>query len=323
MAETTNIARMAEILSGDLFNSFGWTKVGPTNVNWDCVKEDHDKLTHPSDIVWSYNEPYADRVSYINADLKSYAKGSIKTDNIASAIRSLALAIDCAEASQAWQDLYVATPKPWDVTGLLFIYNHDGDYDSDFQGLLNRLKFSELSIPTKRKIVVLSPKDICELQTIHIDICKQSRIAPHLMPAPELCSFFYPDLRRKKLHHSASWKFGATLDLLTSPIVPLKAKSNAEVQDYDLLHIYYRGAGTTREEFLYLIDYLFAFQQTRNASMIKINMVSPLSPNAAVNFSNAQDLYADQFNPGTDLNKITCGTVTEVVTRFSEIELGL
>nr|WP_315206710.1 hypothetical protein [uncultured Albidiferax sp.] len=78
MAETANIAAIAEKLSGELFAEFFWKRTGPMNENWACAKPDHHNVkTHPSDVVFYYDEPYAKQRIYVNCDLKSYAKSSI------------------------------------------------------------------------------------------------------------------------------------------------------------------------------------------------------------------------------------------------------
>ncbi|MCY0853228.1 hypothetical protein [Cupriavidus sp. D39] len=101
MAETTNIAKMAEKLSKELFAEFLWQKMGPTNINWPCEDQSsHKAITHPSDVVFYYEEPYTQARTYVNCDLKSYAKGSITASSIRSAIESLARALSCAEKSE-------------------------------------------------------------------------------------------------------------------------------------------------------------------------------------------------------------------------------
>lgn len=78
MAETKNIAEMSAILSDELFAEFLWTRTGPADTNWPCEdKELHKVLTHPSDVVFYYDNPYSLSRTYINCDLKSYASNSI------------------------------------------------------------------------------------------------------------------------------------------------------------------------------------------------------------------------------------------------------
>lgn len=126
MVETVNTAKMAEKLCDELFGEFFWTKVGPTNANWKCaMPEIHNVATHPSDVVYFYDEPYSLRRTYIQCDLKSYAKGSITSTAIRSALESLALQVSCAEMSDEWRSLYAHDHATYTITGLLVVYNHD------------------------------------------------------------------------------------------------------------------------------------------------------------------------------------------------------
>jgi hypothetical protein len=72
-----------------------------TNINWPCEnQEKHEVKTHPSDVVFWYDEPYSQSRTYVNCDLKSYAKGSITAGSVREAIESLAKTLSCAEVSQ-------------------------------------------------------------------------------------------------------------------------------------------------------------------------------------------------------------------------------
>ena len=58
MAETINIAKMAEKLSKGIFTEFLWGRMEHTNINWPCEnQETHEVKTHPSDVVFWYDEP--------------------------------------------------------------------------------------------------------------------------------------------------------------------------------------------------------------------------------------------------------------------------
>ena len=83
MAETSNIAQMAEKVSKEIFSEFFWDKVGSIDTNWNCCQQKkHNKTTHPTDIVFRYEDPYEQKYINVNYDLKSYAKGSINTTTI-------------------------------------------------------------------------------------------------------------------------------------------------------------------------------------------------------------------------------------------------
>ncbi len=323
MAETANIATIAERLSKEMFSSFRWKRVGSLNTNWKCAKDSHKLKTHPSDAVWWYDEPYSAVRTFVNTDLKSYAKGSITSDTIHKAIRSLSLAVDCAEVAPEWQELYSPDEVAWQVVGLLFVYNHDGQYDTEFGSILSRLTPSELRLPNQRRVVVLGPKDICELDTIYNDICRESQQVPAMRSDSAGLSLFYPDTRRVRLHRNRGWQQPIAIDTLTSPIIVYKVKTDVAVPDYDHLYVYYRRPGDTRDEFLYLIDYLFAFQQVRTANAIHVRLVGLTNVKAEVNFQNALEHYRRLYEPGDDLDKITCHRVTRTVTAFSELAIGM
>lgn len=148
MAETINIAKMAEKLSKGIFNEFLWGRMEHTNINWPCENQEaHEVKTHPSDVVFWYNEPYSQSRTYVNCDLKSYAKGTIKTQAIREAIESLAKSLRCAEISQEFSDTYIHPDVSANIQGLLFVYNHDNEYDKDFTKILEKVKCDDLDIP--------------------------------------------------------------------------------------------------------------------------------------------------------------------------------
>ncbi len=304
MAETGNISEIAEILSNDVFSRFLWNNTGGWNQNWKCIKDDHvvvtrtrktkedagqldergeesttissksnsEKdgivikriLTHPSDVVFYYDEPYSSSRTYINADLKSYKKGSIKSSAIVAAIKNLALTLECAELSEEWQAKFVHEQKSYRIVGLLFVYNHDGEYDSDFDDILAKVNEDTLKIPRDSRIFVLGPRDIRWLDNVRLDMLML--YGKHRLPHEDRWSFYYPDLiRRKKIQVSAR---AATLEMLTGPWIILSYPAyDARPAGYI---VYFRGKGRHSEEFLYLIDYLIHFQMVKQGIAIEI-----------------------------------------------------
>ena len=238
--ETTNIARMAEKLSEELFSTFGWKDTGSTNQNWSCQNSSHGSKTHPSDVVFFYDEPYSDIRTYLNCDLKSYKKGSITSASVRAAIESLAKAVSCAEVSEEWQRKYCHKNVTPAICGLLFIYNHDGAYDADFNTMLKEIAPSKLALPRGSKLIVLGPQDIFWLDNVRHDIvlCRGS----NTLPPTEQCQFLYPDLVRRKLI-IAKPRTAATVEMLTSPWIMLESrdKENHRIG----LDIYYRDQGNT------------------------------------------------------------------------------
>ena len=133
MAETINITKMAEKLSKGIFGEFLWQRMEHTNLNWPCEdQEKHKVKTHPSDVVFWYDEPYSQSRMYVNYELKSYAKSTVTAGSIRKAIESLAKALSCAEKSQEFREKFVRSNVSVEICGLLFVYNHDGEYDKDF-----------------------------------------------------------------------------------------------------------------------------------------------------------------------------------------------
>lgn len=324
MAETANIAKMAEILSKELFAEFLWRRTEPTNVNWACEDEEkHKTKTHPSDMVFFYEEPYSQARTYINTDLKSYAKGTISAGNIRSALESLARALSCAEKSTEWKDKFLHDHVSPEICGMLFVYNHDGEYDKEFSSLLNQVTNEKLDIPSKSKIVVFGPHDIFWLNNVRHEIAYM-RGGSGDIPDREHCRFFYPHLVRKKnvqLEHAKA----ATLEMLTAPWIIL-SYTNPKKQNRKAYVVFMRRRGESVDEFLYLIDYLMHYQILVENTDIFIKTLDP-DPNAAAFFAKAKSQYVDEVEGGIEikerLDSIVYGQINDVRTKFSEIELGM
>src|SRR5574344_388473 len=318
MSETENIAKMAEILSTELFNIFLWEKEGPININWNCQISEHCKHTHPTDVVFTYKEPYCSKRTYLNCDLKSYAKESINAEKLRTALKSLAQTIECANMNTDWETKYKNYDDNYVVNGLLFIYNHDGEYDKKFDDLLHTIKTDEILIPKGRKIFVLGPKDICFLQSVanDIDVLRGRK----KMPDKENCSFFFPDLIEKRANSIVNMP--AKIEMLTSPYIAIKYKSDKTTG----LRLYYRRSGSSVDEFLYLFDYLFHYQQLQNCEEIYLSLYDPAT-DAAVLFETAKTRYADKRDNNeeikTILNKVRYQSLTTIIKKFSTVEIGM
>lgn len=331
MGETANIAAIAEKLSAELFSEFFWRRTGPMNENWACEKQEHHKVkSHPSDVVFYYDEPYAKQRTYINCDLKSYAKSSITTPALRGAVESLAKQVACAEISEEWRDKYIHNGVTPAVSGLLFVYNHDGEYDKDFRQHLKAVQQSaKLDLPRGSKLVVLGPEDIFWLDNVRYEICQMRgrRNGAPPLPDPEHCKYFYPQLVRRKnlqLDHAKA----ATLEMLTSRLIVMEySKPSAPDQRGFLL--FYRGKGAYSEEFTYLFDYLRHFQLLQENTDIEIKLLDA-SPLAPAMFQKAVQTYVDGLSNGDTKSPlaervaaITYKRIMGVQTRFSDLELGM
>ncbi|WP_282507822.1 hypothetical protein [Burkholderia cepacia] len=330
MAETANIAAMAERLSNELFAEFFWNITGPMNKNWSCEKKElHDLATHPSDVVFYYDDPYSrDRV-YVNCDLKSYAKSSITASAIKGALESLSKQVSCAEVSDEWRELYIHPNVTPSICGLLFVYNHDGEYDKDFRQHLKGLKNAQLDLPRGSRLVVLGPEDIFWLDNVRYEIVQMRgrRTGGVPLPDPAHCRYFYPQLVRRKnleLEHAKA----ATLEMLTSRLIVLEY-DRPDHPEHRGLVLFYRGKGESAEEFSYLFDYLRSLQLLKEGIDIEIKLLDA-SPVAQPMFQKAQQMYIDglsDVSTGSPLavriKQIQYKRMSQVLTRFSDIELGM
>lgn len=322
MGETEAIAKMAEFMSNETFSVFKWTRTGPVNSNWECVhQERHNRKTHPSDVVFYYDSPYASRRVYINVDLKSYAKNSISKGAISSALDNLVLSVECANSSPEWQDRYIHTSRNFDIHGLLYVYNHDGEYDADFMNIAARLHPNTTNLQCSSRIYLLSPQKICYIATIANDL--EKTIGRLNNPKYE---FFYPDLSRKA-NVLAEWAGACTIEMLTSPMIIVKYHQPNDPNNDHGIFLYYSRKGETREEFSYLLEWLFHYQVFQNAGRIDIRIIEP-AKNAIAQFEKAKEhLIESSGDDAKDLagklQKVTCSSVTTIMKKYSEIEIGM
>lgn len=175
MAETVNIAALAQSASVKIFNAFGWEMVGLQDLNFPCDKDIKHQTksvgsTHPVDCVFYYPDPFSAKHLYFLCDLKSYALNTINSTKFGPYIRGLSKAIECAAINKVWMTRYVHTEaQDWLVDGLLFVYNHDNLYDKSFKEKAD-LKVSTLSHSTENRVHLLTPEDISYLESVAIDM---------------------------------------------------------------------------------------------------------------------------------------------------------
>ena len=323
MAETINIAKMAEKLSKSVFLEFLWGRAEHTNINWTCEHPDiHNVKTHPSDVVFWYDEPYSQTRTYVNCDLKSYARGSITSKTIRDAIESLAKTLRCAEVSQEFSDTYIHQDVTANIHGLLFVYNHDGEYDKDFAAVLDKVSVEDLDIPKGSKIVVFGPEDIFWLNNVHHEI-SYLRGSTGIVPDRDHCKFHYPHLVRKKNVQPENAR-GATLEMLSAPWIIL-SYINPKNNNKKGFVVFMRKRGQTVDEFLYLIEYLMHYQVTTGNTEVTIRLLDP-HLNSSANFSKAKDQYVSEYEGGEEIKKILdsidLGKLEHVRTSFCELELS-
>lgn len=323
MAETELIAKMADVVAKEMVSVFGWQRSGPLNQNWECVENGHDKKTHPSDVVFGYDEPYTDQRIFVNTDLKSYAKGTITKEAVSGALRSLARSVECANRSKGWQDLYVGETAHWEAVGLLFIYNHDGEYDGDFERICDSIDEKSIEISYGRRVFLIGPKRVAYLASVAQDI--RMRRGDGVLPGPADCGFYYPDLISKRPKKTTLG--AASLEALCAPWQILRyqiAAQGAQLQERFIM--YYDGTLEDIDECKYLIDFFFRYQLLRENSHIVIR--GPfLRPEAEALFAHARRAYYEAFYSLPEfeqrLSRIQLEFMTSVSRQFSQVSLGM
>lgn len=323
--ETSNIGKMAEKISDEVFSEFFWEKVGPLNENWPCEDPAHHKSpTHPADVVFFYDEPYKQERTYVHCDLKSYAKNSIQTKAIQGALISLAKQVACAEKSETWRKRYMHDNVTPSICGLLFVYNHDGEYDKTFHSHLSGLKQEILDLPRGSKLCVLGPEDIYWLDNLRYEIRQmRGKSGPDKLPEAQYCRFFHPQLDNHANVQAIKAR-AATIEMLTSPWVVLEYEKSGRRG----IVVFYRRSGETENEFIYLLDYLRHYQLLRENIDVTIKTLDMMSA-ATATFQKAQHRYIAELGSGEDsdlgerVKAIKFTKMTQVVTSFSTEDIGM
>ncbi|EPG2417749.1 hypothetical protein [Stenotrophomonas maltophilia] len=295
MSETLNIAEVASKISKEIFIRFGWHAQPRQDDNFECLDSSHkggkskdkEKKLHPTDVIFSYQDPYADRRIYLLTDLKSYKADSIKYGKIRSALQSLAMSVECAQHSADWKTKFaIDQGESHDVRGLLFVHNHDGGYAKKFIEELKKVNVRTLSMRDGVTLHYFGPDDISRLYRIAVDI-------KLLMADGEMSAgytFYYPDLMLAR-RSGGMWDQQATVEVLAGPFVVIRYPSTDVVSGGYV--IYYNRAGGTQQEFEYLIDCLSRFQVLESCSKIVIRMAGDdVNDDYKSNFHGAVQNYA-------------------------------
>ncbi|TCA43556.1 hypothetical protein E0H72_11600 [Rhizobium leguminosarum bv. viciae] len=328
MAETINRAQMAEDLSNKLFAEFLWQKTGPMNENWPCEQQDsHNTKSHPTDVVFYYDEPYSTVRRYIQCDLKSYSKDSIKRNAVKEAILSLADQVSCAGVSEVWQKRYTHSSSTFDVSGLLFVYNHDKQFHKSFDALISDIRPEDIKLPRKSRLYVLGPDEINWLQRVARELqqMRGDEDEAKRLPPRERCAFYYPQLVRNTVVRSERAR-AATMEMLKSPWIILEHFDEEEArQGFVIFH----RRKTTIEGLMYLLDYLRRHELIVNKTRIDIK-VQPDDSEASTNLQKAIQEYVSSIpgeNQDTDfakrLSKIKISHVPEILASYSTMDMGM
>ncbi|EBG5777550.1 hypothetical protein F8W89_17790, partial [Salmonella enterica] len=236
MAENGPIEDLAKRISEDLLSRFKWQQHGPCDRDFLCDDEakhkpegKKQKHTHPVDVVFSYKDPYLNKVIYLNTDLKSYKAGSINASKIESALASLAKTIECARYSPEWSEKYNFSQIDCEVRGLLFVFNHDNQLQHDFYEFFNPPKpakgrrdkavnLEKIPLSAGQQIHIIDPFLINYMLAITNDM--NDLIAKKEFPDEEY-GFYYPQLTFHKVAVTEKY-LPATIEVLSSPFMVIK-----------------------------------------------------------------------------------------------------
>ncbi|MEF3698140.1 hypothetical protein [Desulfolutivibrio sp.] len=265
MAETANIAKMAEIISAEIFSDLGWERTGPVNENTDCIDESHIQKTHPADVVYRYYEPYEDKITHVLCDLKSYSKGTISKDKIKKAIVSLNAALTCARKNINWKSKYIFTEKNINIKGMLFIYNHDNEFKDNFAELFSEAT-ENITIDNGNKILVLGPKKIVYLCNI---VSNMQRLRGKKLLPDDNCGFFYPEQLVRKIYHDPS-NLPLTLEQIGGSFHVLRYTENTYSSTISGLDVYIEDKEHEFENFQHLFDYLRRYNCLQSVRRVRI-----------------------------------------------------
>lgn len=315
---------MSAKVSDEIFDVFKWSKCAVTDMSWDCVQsDDHGgKKNHPSDCVFFYRDPYTNEMVYVNTDLKSYKKNTINKEQIYKALYSLSYATDCANANHHWSELF----KPevgFSVKGMLFVYNHCGEYKGDFEKITRELTSDHNKLSDENSIYICSPSKVRELCSIAADI--RQLISKKELPDEDNFCFYHPNQMLQKNHFDSHYNEPATLEVISAPWIIIKHEKSKKSKSGYL--IYYTREGDTVDEFIYFIDALSYYQIINNKEKVRIKLTKKNNM-AALNLRTAieghlKDLGYCEEKSEEAANEMVMGTIATTIPQLSERELGV
>ncbi|SDK53039.1 hypothetical protein SAMN05192566_1542 [Methylophilus rhizosphaerae] len=327
MSETINIAEVAAKLSKDIFQYFNWEFHPKMDDNFECTNEDHKsdggspKISHPADVIFFYEDPYLGKKIYLLTDLKSYKVDSITSTKLRGAFKSMCMTVECARESADLRSKYsIPSDEPYEVRGMLFVHNHDNEYQKSFYDAINKIDLYSLPISHGSILHFLGPHDIQRLFSIANDILRLRGLGE----APKDYTFYYPDLVMNRRQRDI-WGQPATVESLTGPYLIIRHKAADNFGPGYL--IYYNRDGTTSEEFEYLLDTLSRYQMLESEEKIRIRVTNTESTDDLKSvFHLAKKKYVKSW--GFDktrealLDKIQIDRITSVTATYNPGDMG-
>lgn len=342
MAENGPIENLAKRISHDLLSRFKWQQLGPCDQDFPCDNEDKhkpdgkkQKHNHPVDVVFSYKDPYLNKIIYLNTDLKSYKAGSISASKIEPVLDSLAKTIECAKYSSAWSEKYNFSQIDCEIRGLLFVFNHDNQLQHDFYDFFNPPKpakgrrdkavnLDKVSLCAGQQIHIIDPFLINYMLTVTNDM--NDMIARNEFPREEY-GFYYPQLTFHKVAVIEK-HLPATIEVLSSPFMIVKHDAvykfdrakNSEVEIYpEGFVIYYNRKGNSDNEFFYLLDLLSNYQILDGVNRIRIRLAYREKDDKVLShFQRGVEKYSHEYGLDDEAKKRLEGIDVKVVSSVKE-----
>ena len=352
--ERAGIAAIAGKVANEIIPWLKWKSHPPSDQNFECVlpqKHNPPKSepgseqkahNHPTDVVFSYIDPYTEKTIALNTDLKSYATGSIKQFTIRKALKSLAHAIDCARYSDEWKNRYSLTQEDLEVRGMLFVYNHDGGWDNTFYDIFygkkntkktntstdneNDINILNLDLQKGQQIHILEPSSIKYIKTVIDDL---ERLHSRGEFNRENYQFHYPDLNLHKAKNPPSSR-PATLELISAPFMIIEYQEehfyNAQQEIIKTIEsgykIYYKARIEDWKDMFFLLDSLSNYQILNSNKKISIRAISSDQSDMARNhFRTARQEYIKKWGKSETVEKIDFDLIPTVSDFFSKEEL--
>ncbi|MCX9457452.1 hypothetical protein GOU96_17370 [Vibrio sp. R-1] len=343
--ENGPIEDLAKRISQDLFSRFKWQQQGPYDQDFACDNEEQHKPdgkkqshTHPVDVVFSYKDPYLNKVIYLNTDLKSYAKGSIDAKKIESTLVSLAKTIECARYSSEWSEKYNFSQVDCEIRGLLFVFNHDNQLQHNFYDFFyppkpekgrrkQAVNLDNIPLCPGQQIHIIDPFLINYMLTVTNDM--NDMIARGVFPKQDY-GFYYPQLTMHKVAVTDKY-LPATIETLFAPFMLVKhgavyeynrdTKKEEEIYPEGFV-VYYNEKANSDNEFFYLLDLLSNYQILDGINKIRIRIAyREKNDRVMSHFHRGVEKYAHEYGLDEEaklkLKKLEVEVISSVKEFFS------
>lgn len=355
MAETIRIAELANLITKEIGDFLKWTIHPENDLNFKCLmKTKHfegaketDEKTHPTDLVIYYDDPYENKRVYLNTDLKSYGSGSIGYAAVRDWLTSLTKGTVCSLANDEWKQRY-SIEGSYDIRGLLFVYNHDGEFDKPFFSFFHdypnpphtgkgrapqRFHLKDLNVPPNVTLHIIDPLLIDNILSIKHDlsVLRNDQKVPRSDTFAPI-SFFYPTRQRFKSRFTPI-ECPATIELISGPFFimtydnyidfepnPLDPSTPVKVHKNRGNIIYYKEMGSTVEEFIYLIETLMMYELIAENCVTRIRHCSrEKATTAKQNFISAIKKYCVMWDYSDSMKSIFNKIEFEEVTIIQKV----